>query len=264
MVFLICFFCISCNAKPLQEASEKELKLVAMTYNIHHGAGADGVVDLSRIANVIMSAQPDLVAIQEVDRFVERTNHMDQAADLAALTAMHMRFGFADTYQGGDFGNLVLSRFPIDTLLLHPLPGPPGETRVLMETQIRVPFNEQEIPVTFMSTHLETIEAPRQAAAQIIKNLIPDNPDHLHILGGDLNATPNAPTLDTLSLRLVNPTKSSHVFTHPALSPERQIDYLLLNGPSAWSVDEVYALNAPISSDHAPLVTVFRYEGKEQ
>ena len=254
-LLLICCLSISCSAQTLDETAGIERKVVAMTYNIHHGAGSDGVVDLSRIANVILSVQPDLVAIQEVDRLVQRTERTDQAIELAELTGMHMRFGFADTYQGGDFGNLILSRFPIDTLRLHPLPGPPGETRV------QVPHGQQTIPVTFMSTHLETIEAPRRAAAQIIKDLIPITPDHLYILGGDLNALPQSPTLDTLSRRFVNPALSSPIFTHPAEAPVRQIDYLLFQGPDAWVVDEIFALNAPVSSDHAPLVTVFRYKG---
>ncbi|MFK7847007.1 MAG: endonuclease/exonuclease/phosphatase family protein [Rhodothermales bacterium] len=249
---------ISCDAQSVETAPA--IELVAMTYNIRHGAGADGEVNLERIANVILSAQPDIVAVQEVDRFVERTNRADQATQLADLTGMHMRFGFADNYQGGDFGNLILSKHPIDSLALHPLPGPPGETRVLMEALIHIGRGDQRVPVTFMSTHLETIEFPRRASAPLINNTIPVNPQHLYILGGDLNATPQTPTMDTLAVKWTNPVLSSPVFTFPADSPDRQIDYLLYNAPATWSVKEVFALDAPISSDHAPLVAVFKYE----
>ncbi|MEM8485224.1 MAG: endonuclease/exonuclease/phosphatase family protein [Bacteroidota bacterium] len=251
----------SCNAQPITAPTEQKgaLQLVTMTYNIRHGEGADGVVNLQRIANVILAAQPDLVAIQEVDQGVARTERVDQAAILADLTGMHMRFGFADVYQGGDFGNVILSRVPIDTLQLYPLPGPPGETRVLMATKVRFPLKDEEIPVTFMSTHLETIEAPRKEAAQRIAELMPEMPEELFVLGGDLNATPNAATLDTLASKFVIPTLKSHVFTHPANNPARQIDHILYAGPNTWTIDDVYTLNAPISSDHLPLVTVFTY-----
>ncbi len=251
----------SCNAQPLSESPEPDgtLRLVTMTYNIRHGEGADGIVNLQRIANVILAAEPDLVAIQEVDQGVARTQRVDQAAILADLTGMHMRFGFADVYQGGDFGNVILSRVPIDTLQLYPLPGPPGETRVLMATKVRFPLDNGEVPVTFMSTHLETIEAPRKEAAQRIAELMPEVPEELFVLGGDLNATPNAVTLDTLARKFIIPTLKSHVFTHPANSPARQIDHILYAGPETWTIDEVYTLNAPISSDHLPLVTVFTY-----
>ncbi len=252
------FSSISCDAQSVEPVPAFEL--TSMTYNIRHGAGADGEVNLQRIANVILSARPDIVAVQEVDRFVERTNRTDQATELADLTGMHMRFGFADNYQGGDFGNLILSKHPIDSLALHPLPGPPGETRVLMEALIHVEIGDQHIPVTFMSTHLETVEGPRRASAPLINNAIPANPQHLYILGGDLNAAPRTPTMDTLSVKWINPVLSSPVFTHPADEPVRQIDYVLYNGPATWSVKDVYALDAPISSDHAPLVTVFKYE----
>ena len=231
-----------------------------MTYNIHHGAGADGLVDLQRIADVILSVNPDLVALQEVDRFVERTARMDQAEILAELTGLEMHFGFADHYQGGDFGNLILSKYPVDSLRLHPLPGPPGETRVLMEAKLHIPYGEEQLPVTFMATHLETIEAPRIAAAALISAVIPASPAHLYILGGDLNATPAAPTMDTLATKLVNPTAADPVHTFPATNPSRQIDYLLYQGPASWRIARVYSLDAPISSDHAPLVAVFVYQ----
>ena len=40
-------------------------RLRVLTYNIHHGEGTDGQFDLGRIAEVMLSAQPDLVALQE-------------------------------------------------------------------------------------------------------------------------------------------------------------------------------------------------------
>ncbi|MEX2025646.1 MAG: endonuclease/exonuclease/phosphatase family protein, partial [Pirellulaceae bacterium] len=62
------------------------LQLRVLTYNIHHGEGIDGKLDLPRIARVIESVDPDLVALQEVDRRVERTGSVDQPAELARLT----------------------------------------------------------------------------------------------------------------------------------------------------------------------------------
>ena len=42
------------------------LRLRVLSYNIHHGRGSDGKVDLERIAQVIRGAKPDIVALQEV------------------------------------------------------------------------------------------------------------------------------------------------------------------------------------------------------
>ena len=44
-----------------------------MTYTIHHGEGLDGKVNLPRIAELIQCGRADLVALQEVDKGVERT-----------------------------------------------------------------------------------------------------------------------------------------------------------------------------------------------
>ena len=47
--------------------SHQPATIRVLTYNIHHGEGMDGVIDLERIANVIRQTEADLVALQEVD-----------------------------------------------------------------------------------------------------------------------------------------------------------------------------------------------------
>ena len=61
------------------------LTLRVLTYNIHHGEGADGRVDLARLAGVVTSVHPDLVALQEVDEGTERASGVDELAELARL-----------------------------------------------------------------------------------------------------------------------------------------------------------------------------------
>ena len=71
-----------------------------LTYNIHHGEGTDGIVDLPRLAQIVKSVQPDLVALQEVDQLTERASGVDQLHALAQLTGMRARFGKAMDYTG--------------------------------------------------------------------------------------------------------------------------------------------------------------------
>lgn len=54
--------------------------LRVLTYNIHHGEGTDGRFDLSRTAGLIATAEPDLVALQEVDQGTDRAGGVDQVA----------------------------------------------------------------------------------------------------------------------------------------------------------------------------------------
>jgi endonuclease/exonuclease/phosphatase family metal-dependent hydrolase len=45
-----------------------ETTVTVMSFNIHHGQGTDGVLDLERIARVIRASGADIVGLQEVDR----------------------------------------------------------------------------------------------------------------------------------------------------------------------------------------------------
>ncbi len=110
---------IVCDASVADETD----RLRVVSYNIHHGVGVDGRVDLERIARVILSVDADLVALQEVDCNTKRTNLVDQPARLASLTKMQVVFGDNIPYQGGRYGNAVLSRLPIVRHENHALPS---------------------------------------------------------------------------------------------------------------------------------------------
>ena len=58
-------------------------------------------MDLERIGRLINQVAPDLVALQEIDRLVQRTGFVDQPAEYGALTGMEPLFGDFMEYQGG-------------------------------------------------------------------------------------------------------------------------------------------------------------------
>src|ERR1700678_2081046 len=95
--------------------------VTVMSFNIHHGEGTDGVLDLARIARVIEASGAGVVGLQEVDRnFAQRSGWSDQVAGLAELLGCHVAYGpniDLDPPQPGNpraqFGNAVLSRYPI-------------------------------------------------------------------------------------------------------------------------------------------------------
>lgn len=254
IVIISCTFCSSIP-EPVQDPEPLALKV--MTYNIHHAAGMDGVIDISRIADVIVSADPDLVSLQEVDRFVERTARADQARQLEELTGMYMAFGFAINYQGGDFGNVILSKYPLTNITMHPLPGDPGEDRTLMEATIALPG--YSTPITFLATHLDTFTKPRTESIPLILDVLPATNDHLYILAGDLNDGPGTPVMDSLAQRFTN-AAPAHLFTFPSSNPDRQIDHILFTATEGWSVILAEVIDEPVASDHAPLVAVFEFD----
>ena len=249
-----------CSSSPAETIDDRDpLELIVLSYNIHHAEGNDGRVDIERIARVILDADPDLVALQEVDRFVRRTDGADQARQLAELTGMHMRFGFAINYQGGDFGNVILSRHPIHAYTTYPLPGEPGEDRVLMHAVVLLEAPDGGAPdtVSFMATHLDTFREPREASIPLILDRVPAEAGHLHILAGDLNDLPDSPAIRALQERFILPGAASPLPTHPAANPDRQIDYILYLPAPGWRLDSLWVIPEPLASDHAPLAARF-------
>ena len=96
---------------PLAAAAgaSEPFRVRVLCYNIHHGEGVDRKLDLERIARVIRSVSPEVVALQEVDRNTQRTGRVDQPAELARLTKMKVVFEKNIDFQGGQYGNALLS-----------------------------------------------------------------------------------------------------------------------------------------------------------
>ena len=97
------------------EKAEDHL-LSIMSFNIRHGVGMDGKLDLSRIAREISLVQPDVVALQEVDKGTQRVNGTDTPNALARLTDGYTGyFAPAMDYDGGKYGNAILTKkTPVD------------------------------------------------------------------------------------------------------------------------------------------------------
>jgi len=84
------------------------------TYNIKHGLGNDGRLDLRRAGALLKNLQLDVIGIQEVDQNVRRSGGIDQANALGKQLEMHSAFGSFMDYQGGRYGLAILSKYPIN------------------------------------------------------------------------------------------------------------------------------------------------------
>lgn len=251
------------EASPAGESADHSRRLRVLTYNIHHGEGIDGRLDLERIARVIRSAEPDLVALQEVDNRTMRTGQVDQAAELARLTGMNVAFGGNLDYQGGKYGNAVLSRYPIARQRNHLLPRlDDGEQRGVLEVEVELPGEGP--PLVLLATHLDHRRGDREriASAKAINELIGKAADRPAILAGDLNDLPDSPTLGEFS-RLWKNSNDEPLPTIPVAEPARQIDYVLFHPAERWNVIETKVLEEAVASDHRPLLAVLELKGSE-
>ena len=241
-------------------AAAEPIRLRVLCYNIHHAEGVDRKLDVERIASVIRSVAPDLVALQEVDQKVKRTQVVDQPAQLAKLTKMHVVFGANIELQGGYYGNAVLARFPLIRHQNHLLPNiDNSEQRGVIEAEIKVPdLNE---PLLLLATHLDfrADERERLASAKAINELIAKHATQPALLAGDLNATPDSKTLQEFETRWTRANERP-MATVPVDQPAKQIDFILFRPRDRWKVVEVKVLDEAVASDHRAIFAVLELQ----
>lgn len=235
-------------------------QLRVLSYNIHHGEGTDGKLDLPRIANIIQSVKPDLVALQEVDIKTNRVQGIDQGAELARLTGMQYIPGDTIDFGNGRYGNGALVSGKVIRHKNHLLPPSTAEQRGVLEIHLEIAPNAPRL--RFLATHLDHRgdHAERLASAAVINKLVSQD-DIPSILAGDLNATPESPVLERFAEQWHNPTASQTRLTSPAPKPRNQIDYVLLRPASVWKVVETRVLDEPVASDHRPILVILEWQG---
>jgi endonuclease/exonuclease/phosphatase family metal-dependent hydrolase len=243
--------------------ADEPVRLRVLSYNIHHARGTDDVVDLERIARVINEVRPDVVALQEVDRGVERSGRIDEPAELARLTGTEAYFERNIPYQGGDYGNALLSKLPIVARRNVPLPSHyEGEQRGCLVVDLEGPGDSG--PIRVFATHLDyrPADGERLDSAALIEDLAGEEPDRPTILMGDLNALPDSAVLRRFdeSWTRANPEPLP---TFPVVEPTRQIDYILFRPEGRWRVVEVRVLDEEVASDHRPIFAVLELVSEE-
>lgn len=240
----------------LVNGADKVESIRVLTYNIHHGAGTDGIIDLERIAGVIRSTSPDVVSLQEVDNMVARSNNVDQATELARMTGMHHVFGASIKLGKGHYGNAVLSRFPIKNHEIIPLPG--NEKRSALCASLQINQDSPGKQILFIATHLGLDSKSRVDSAPLINNFIQRKENELlpAIFAGDLNAKPGSPAMMAFMKNWNMGESQENILSFPAVKPRIQIDYILFRPAHRWNVIEARSVEAPLASDHSPVLAV--------
>jgi endonuclease/exonuclease/phosphatase family metal-dependent hydrolase len=226
-----------------------------MTYNIRHGRGADGKVDLGRIADVIASYAPDVVALQEVDVGRARSGAEDQAEALARRLGM-AEARFAPCVIHGEkehYGIATLARAPFSVVRQMQLPGGGrwlSEPRSALLTTIAT----GDGTIDLINTHLSLNYVERGLQVAAITGEFQS--DEL-IVAGDLNCTQMSAPYRRFAAYLQSAVRRA---TWPARFPVVQLDHLLYRGRLAVSDQGTITSEAGRrASDHLPLVATFAY-----
>lgn len=240
------------------EASAQKLnskvEIKTMTYNIYSARK----MGIEAIAAVIRKVNPDVVSLQEVERNTD-LNPMDFSKEIAALTGMkYYFFAHALTLKKGDYGNVILSKYPLlQTKSIHLSVANDGDDirsfgYALLEKQGKQFY--------FATTHLGYKKDDSTRLKQIAEILAEiKNLKKPIILGADLNSRPNSQTMPALQKWFTLPCQISDCeWTVPAPKPTYTCDWLIYAPQHAFEVKD-YAVQfwADKESDHFPVVGTF-------
>ncbi len=250
----------------LQQNCYAQAEFKLMTYNIYHGENPTepGTSNLENIADLILEIQPDFIALQEVDSLTGRSATLNDGVpqnlvqELAEMTGMHGYFGKAIDFDGGGYGEGILSRDPVQIRkVMLPIPKG-GEDRAMLIAETTMPNGEGFI---FAGTHLcHQFAENRLAQAEKINEVF-EEITLPSILVGDLNFVPDSAPYQTLENLWIDMAKRAGA-VEPTISyekPTRRIDYMFsLQKPlSQIEIVDVEVLNVGYS-DHMPVVATVR------
>jgi len=227
--------------------SSKAARLIVTSYNIHSCEGLDLRLRCDRIAAILSRTHADVIGLQEVRAGQER--------EIARVLGFHVVFARADHVGGYEFGNAILSRFPIRRSDVYPLGVPHHEQRVCLHAEIAWPDDGSVIQV--FSAHLGQNEKERQQQAErLASNSILENPSFHNaprILLGDFN--------EKSRNGIVNQTLGSFQCaagrSWTAFFPIVYLDRVCISSDLKFEDYHIYRTgSALIASDHAPITAV--------
>jgi endonuclease/exonuclease/phosphatase family metal-dependent hydrolase len=223
--------------------------------------GTDGRLSPERIARVIAQFRPDVVALQELDVWRQRSGGVDQAKRLAQILNMDMHFHPAFQIAEEAFGDAVLSRWPLSLVKAAPLSRLPQRPHLETRGALWVSLEWGPRRVHLTNTHLGLAHQERLHHARELCGpawLGACNNGDLIIFCGDLNALPGSRICRILGQTLRNvqgmwPCRPRPTWRgrHPVLC----IDHIFVS--PHWTPQRVQVGDtdlARVASDHRPLI----------
>jgi endonuclease/exonuclease/phosphatase family metal-dependent hydrolase len=232
-----------------------------MSYNVHGCRGVDGYVSMQRISRVIARNNPDVVALQELDVGRTRSRGMDQVGRIARILGMKYHFHPASRWGDEQYGNAILSRYPLNLIKMESLPRAAENRLYEPRGAMWVTIDYHGTPIQVINTHLSIW--PKERLLQINALLGREwlgHPDCRGpvVLCGDFNSSPGS----TVYKRIIGKLQDSQSIlaghrprrTLYGRYPLSQIDYIFVT-----SEFKVAAITVPrtaldqVASDHLPL-----------
>ena len=250
VVLIVAVWTLLTRSPQTTDERHAERPLRVMTYNIHHGLDADYGMDLEQIIDVIAMEDPDVVVLNEVNRARLTNGFVDTL--LLISRRLDMPYVFGPNYQDGQYGNAILSRYPVLTWDNTPFASKTTEVR----SMLRAVVQHDGEPITFFATHLDHLEGPDNVRSQqVVEALDVWDGSSRAVLLGDLNAEPDAPELQAIYeagfVDALAANGQGDAFTFWDTAANRRLDFIFVTPDLLLGQTWVIPTRA---SDHLPVI----------
>jgi endonuclease/exonuclease/phosphatase family metal-dependent hydrolase len=217
-----------------------------MTWNIHSGVGPDGRFDLDRVAKTIQRHQPDVVALQEVDSRQTISPTPSAFTTLREAVGEHGIDAKSIVTADGDYGQMVVSRWPFGAVEVHDITITKREPRRAIEAEIVAPGGRFRL----VAAHFGLSLRERRHQARRLVAIARRHPI-LTIMLGDFNEWFWPASLRGALGREL-PARTQHA-TFPSHFPFLRLDRIFCWPPGAMRRSYVDR-SARSVSDHLPVI----------
>lgn len=231
--------------------------LRVVTYNIHRSRGMDRRTRPERIATVLSAIDADVIALQEV--IGPGPSDAGHAAHLGAALGMGWIMAPTRDLRRHQFGNVILSRYPIRHHVTHDLSWKTCEARNAHRVAIDLGLGTLQLYNVHLGTALleRRYQAPR-LAAWIHDRRVPGP----KLVLGDFNEWGRGLVSDVLAERLESVDLYPHLKrrrTYPGFLPVLHLDHIYYEGDiTVGRIELPRTRLALMASDHLPLVADVR------
>ncbi|MFB3915488.1 MAG: endonuclease/exonuclease/phosphatase family protein [Terriglobales bacterium] len=237
-------------------------RLRILTYNVHKCRGLDGRVRPARIVEVLHEVGADIIALQEV-LSADGAREQHQARFIAAELGFYFCLGENRRLNGGAYGNLLLSRFPLHRIQNHDISIGRREPRGCLRADIQ--FMDTTLHV--FNVHLGTsfLERRHQARRLLSPAILHNRELHgARIVLGDFNEWTRGLTSQLLCAHFESADVRTHLRrsrTYPGPLPFLHLDHIYFDRALKMERLTLHrSRTALIASDHLPLVADFRLD----